>query len=64
MILKGDHLLNPKPVSKDRVFVEMHLDWAIAQGTSALEVVLWGLGNLIVGHKCTLQISLVTGALR
>jgi hypothetical protein len=64
-ILTRDLLPSPKPVSKNGlIFADMHLDRAIIWGNSALDVILWGLCNLIRVCKCAFQSSLSTSALR
>jgi hypothetical protein len=64
-ILIGDLPQNPNPVFKnDPIFIDMHLNGAIAWGNSALDVVLWGPGDSIRKCKSAFQFSLSTGALR
>jgi hypothetical protein len=64
-ILTRDLPQNLKPVSKnDLIFIDMHLNGAIAWGNSALDVILWGPGNPIRVHKSAFQFSLSTSALR
>jgi hypothetical protein len=60
-ILIGDLPQNPNPVSKNNlIFVDMHLNGAIAWGNSALDVILWGPSNPIGVCKSAFQPSLLS----